>query len=137
MKAIVEIISRFEQVIKFGFVGITNTVISYVVYVILVFFGCHYIVANVLAYFAGVINSFVWNSRYVFKIDEDETRNPWKAFIKTAMISAFTGLVLSNALLLLWVEVLHLSEYIGPVLNLVITFPINYLLNKYWAYAKD
>ena len=58
---------RFGQIFKFGIVGASNTVISYVVYAILVYLGMHYLAANVIAYFAGVINSFIWNSKYVFK----------------------------------------------------------------------
>lgn len=128
---------RFGQVFKFGIVGVSNTVISYVVYAVLVFFGMHYLVANVIAYFAGVVNSFVWNSKFVFKAEDDPNRNPAKVFVKTLAASAFTGLVINNLLLILWVNVLNLSEYIGPILNLAVTFPLNYALNKYWAYKKE
>ncbi|MGN0287711.1 MAG: GtrA family protein [Atopobiaceae bacterium] len=128
---------RFGQVFKFGIVGVSNTIISYVVYAVLVFFGMHYLVANVIAYFAGVVNSFIWNSKFVFKAEDDPNRNPAKVFVKTLAASAFTGLVINNLLLILWVNVLNLSEYIGPILNLAVTFPLNYVLNKYWAYKKE
>lgn len=132
-----ELEERFGQVFKFGIVGVSNTVISYVVYAILVYFGMHYLLANVIAYFAGVINSFIWNSRYVFKAEDDPNRNPFKVFIKTLAASAFTGLVVNNVLLVLWINVLNLSEYLGPILNVLVTFPMNYVLNKYWAYKKE
>lgn len=128
---------RFGQVFKFGIVGVFNTVISYVVYVVLVYIGMHYLAANVIAYFAGIINSFIWNSRYVFKAEEDPNRNPFKVFVKTLAANAFTGLVVNNVLLVLWVNVLNLSDYLGPILNVLVTFPINYILNKYWAYKKE
>ena len=128
---------RFGQIFKFGIVGASNTVISYVVYAILVYLGMHYLAANVIAYFAGVINSFIWNSKYVFKAEEDPNRHPFKVFLKTLAASAFTGLVVNNVLLVLWVNVLNLSEYLGPILNVLVTFPINYILNKYWAYKKE
>lgn len=138
LKALVgRVMNRFGQFIKFGIVGISNTVISYVVYAILVYLGMHYLVANVVSYFAGVVNSFVWNSKFVFKAEDDPNRNPAKVFVKTLAASAFTGLVINNLLLMLWVGILHLNEYLGPLLNLVVTFPLNYVLNKYWAYKKE
>lgn len=138
LKALVEhVMNRFGQFIKFGIVGISNTVISYVVYAILVYLGMHYLVANVVSYFAGVANSFVWNSKFVFKAEDDPNRNPAKVFVKTLAASAFTGLVINNLLLMLWVGIFHLNEYLGPLLNLVVTFPLNYVLNKYWAYKKE
>lgn len=129
--------ARLEQLIKFGIVGVSNTIISYVVYALLVYLGMHYLLANVISYFAGVVNSFFWNSRYVFKTQGDPTLNPAKVFLKTLTASAFTGLVVNNLLLMFWVRVVGVNEYLGPLLNLVVTFPLNYLLNKYWAYRKD
>ncbi len=128
---------RFGQAFKFGIVGVSNTAISYAVYAILVSLGMHYLVANVIAYFAGVLNSFIWNSKFVFKTEEGDSRNPAKVFVKTLTVSAFTGLVVNNILLVFWVNVVGLSEYLGPILNLVVTYPMNYFLNKYWAYKKE
>lgn len=137
MGLVLKLNERFGQVFKFGIVGVSNTVISYIVYAVLVFFGMHYLIANVIAYFAGVVNSFIWNSKFVFKAEDDPNRNPAKVFVKTLAASAFTGLVINNVLLILWVNVLNLSEYLGPILNLAVTFPLNYILNKYWAYKKE
>lgn len=129
--------SKFGQLVKFGIVGVSNTLISYAVYALLVYLGMQYLLANVVSYFAGVVNSFVWNSRFVFKTKGDPQTNPFMVFLKTLTASAFTGLVVSNLLLVFWVHVLGVNEYVGPLLNLIVTFPLNYLLNKYWAYRKD
>ena len=129
-------LGSLKQLGKFSVVGVSNTVISYVVYAICVFFGCQYVVANIIGFAAGVINSFIWNNRYVFTVKEGERRNSGAALVKTAIVNVFTGLLVANGLLVLWVEVVGLSEYIGPILNLFITFPLNFLLNKYWAYRK-
>lgn len=129
--------SKFGQLVKFGIVGVSNTLISYAVYALLVYLGMQYLLANVVSYFAGVVNSFVWNSRFVFKTKGDPQTNPVMVFLKTLTASAFTGLVVSNLLLVFWVHVLGVNEYVGPLLNLIVTFPLNYLLNKYWAYRKD
>lgn len=125
-----------KQLGKFSIVGVSNTIISYAVFALCVTLGCHYIIANILGFIAGVINSFVWNNRYVFTIGEGEQRSSEKTFLRTAVVNVFTGVIVANVLLAFWVEIIGLSEYVGPILNLFVTFPLNFLLNKYWAYRK-
>ena len=121
------------QFIKFGIVGLSNTLISYVVYRVGVRFGMHYLLASVLGFVISVLNSFYWNNKYVFQ-QGDEERNLWLTLVKTFMAYASTGLVLANILLYIWVDVLGISEYLGPIINLVITVPLNFVINKLWAF---
>lgn len=121
------------QFIKFGIVGLSNTLISYVVYLVGVRFGMHYLLASVLGFVISVLNSFYWNNKYVFQ-QGDEERNLWLTLVKTFMAYASTGLVLANILLYIWVDVLGISEYLGPVINLIITVPLNFVINKLWAF---
>lgn len=121
------------QFIKFGIVGLSNTLISYVVYLVGVWLGIHYLLASVLGFVISVLNSFYWNNKYVFR-QGDEERNLWLTLVKTFMAYAATGLVLANILLYIWVDVLGISEYLGPVINLVITVPLNFVINKLWAF---
>ncbi len=121
------------QFIKFGIVGLSNTLISYVVYLVGVRFGMHYLLASVLGFVISVLNSFYWNNKYVFQ-QGDEERNLWLTLVKTFMAYASTGLVLANILLYIWVDVLGISEYLGPIINLVITVPLNFVINKLWAF---
>lgn len=121
------------QFVKFGMVGLSNTLISYIVYVFLVALSVHYLVASVMGFLISVVNAYYWNDKYVFQ-EEEQKRVWWKAFLKTFMAYAGTGLILNNILLILWVNVLEIHEMIGPVLNLFITIPLNFLLNKYWAF---
>ena len=128
--------NKLFQFVKFGIVGLSNTLISYVVYVVFVALGIHYLVASLVGFFASVINAYYWNNKYVFQNEQGEQRVWWKAFLKTVASYAGTGIVLNNILLILWVEVAGLPEMLGPVVNLFITIPLNFLLNKYWAFKK-
>ena len=56
-----------------------------------------------------------------------------KKLAKTYLCYGATFL-LSTGLLFLEVEILHWSAVISPVLNLLITIPLNFLLNKFWAF---
>lgn len=130
------LLALFLQFVKFGVVGVSNTVIWYVVYASLTYVGVHYILSNIISFFVSVSNSFFWNNRYVFKKYESEKRNPWWALLKTFVAYAGTGLVLSNLLLTLFVEVFKMSKFIAPILPLFITIPLNFVINKYWSFRS-
>lgn len=122
------------QFFQFAVIGLSNTVINYIVYFILICIGVNYLPANIAGFFVSVINAFYWNNKYVFK-EESKSRNIWKTFIKTFMSYAGTGLVLNNILLILWIRVLGISEWIAPIISLLITVPTNFILNKFWAFS--
>lgn len=127
---------KIKQFIKFGIVGISNTLISYVVYVVLVGAHINYLLASIAGFIVSVLNSYYWNNKYVFKKQEDEQRTWWKTLIKTFVSYAGTGLILSNILLIIWIEWLKVPEIIAPLINLFITVPLNFAINKFWAYRK-
>lgn len=127
--------NRAVQFLKFSLVGVSNTIISYAIYAGCIFIGLHYVLANVIAFLISVLNSYYWNNRYVFK-EEGDSRTWWKTLFKTYLSYAFTGLVLTNVLSFVWIDVFDISAYLAPVLNLFICTPINYVLNKYWAYKS-
>lgn len=56
------------QLVKYGIIGVSNTVITLVVfYVMNTLLGLAYGLANTVGYILGLINSFVWNRNWVFK----------------------------------------------------------------------
>lgn len=124
----------FQQFVKFGIVGFFTTLISYGVYSLLVFLGFAYLVANICGFAVGTLNSFIWNSLFVFKKTENQSRNPFFVFLKTFFTYGVTNLLLSSFLLFLLVEKVGVSKYMAPVLVLMVTVPVNFLLNKFWAY---
>lgn len=125
------------QFIKFGIVGFSNTAIAYVIYALLVYLKLHYILANIIAFFISVLNSFFWNNKYVFKNETTSKRNIFYSLVKTYISYAFSGIIIGNALLFLLVDVLHISEYLAPFFGLVITVPLNFIMNKKWAFKSD
>lgn len=137
-----ETMSGFMQFIKFGIVGVSNTFISYILYVVsllafqkLNWFGkADYLVAQGIAFVLSVLWSFYWNNKMVFKEEEGQRRNPWKALIKMYISYSFTGLFLNSALLVVWVDVLQISEFVAPIINLLVSVPMNFLINKFWAF---
>lgn len=127
---------QLMQFVQFGLVGISNTLISYVVYLIGIACGMNYLPANILGFFVSILNSFYWNNKYVFAPGAGEHRSLIQSFVKTFLAYAGTGLVLNNILLVLQIHYLHVPQVIAPLINLVITIPLNFVLNKLWAFSK-
>ena len=119
-----------KQLVKFGIVGVSNTLISLLIYYVLIYFKVNYIVANTVGFIVSVLNAYYWNNRYVFKKSNEGNLRP---MIKT-FVSYGTTFVLSTILLVAMVDYLNISNIIAPILNLIITIPLNFLLNKFWTF---
>ena len=132
----------FKEFLQFGLVGVSNSIISYLLYVVTLLLVSKsgvkfdYIIANIVSWLLSVLWSFYWNNKFVFKKEEGEKRNIWAALFKTYVSYGFTGLILNNILSVLWVSVLHISKMLAPIINLVISIPINFFMNKLWAFGK-
>jgi putative flippase GtrA len=59
--------------------------------------------------------------------------NGAKPFAKTVAAYGSTFL-LGTGLLYTMVDILGISQWVAPLINLCITIPLNFLLNKYWAF---
>ena len=145
------------QFIKFGIVGVFNTLISEIIYVILVYFDVPYLLAYFIGFVISVLNAYYFSNKYVFKQEEGTTRIWWKVLLKTYAAYAW-GFVVSSLLLILWIDIIRISRYLTPLanfmamhdlaqfdaellgeilaagINLLITVPMNFIINKYWAY---
>ena len=142
----------FIQFVKFGIVGLSNTIISYILYSgsLLIFkkLGLldnempilgklDYLMAQVIAFVLSVAWSFYWNNKYVFKVQEGKHRKILPALLKTYVSYSFTGLFLNTFLLILWVQVLGVNEFVAPIINLLISVPLNFIINKLWAFKTN
>ena len=124
----------FTQFIKFGIVGFSNTIIGYLVYAICISLGMHYLLANLTGFLVSVMNAFYWSNRFVFKKAHDEERGLLSSFVKTVMSYAITGILLNSILLWLLIDKIGISEYMSPILILIVTVPTNFIMNKYWSF---
>ncbi len=128
------------QFVKFGVVGLSNTAVNYAVNVGVLLLlrpyalNWDYVAANVVAFVLSVLWSFYWNNKYVFSIESGERRETWRALLRTYMAYGFTGIILNNVLSAIWINVLGISKYVAPLLNLTISIPVNFFINKLWAF---
>lgn len=118
------------QFIKFGIVGVSNSLINLAVYYGLIFLKLHYLLANLCGFLVSVMNAYYWNNKYVFKKTQQGNTKP---FIKTLAVYGAT-FFLGSGLLFGMVHYLNISELIAPLINTCIMIPLNFLLNRFWAF---
>ena len=130
------------QFFKFSLVGVSNSVVSYTINILTLLslrplgLEYDYIIANLTAFTLSVLWSYNLNSKHVFTIRQGEVRSKGKTLLKTYASYAFSGIILNNVLGTFWIKIVGISRFIAPLLNLVITIPTNFILNKYWAYRR-
>jgi putative flippase GtrA len=146
---------------KFGLVGLVNTIVSYSIYSVLVYSGFHYLIGSVAGFIISVFTSFFLNSKFVFKETAcKEKLIWWKVVIKSYISYGLTGLIINNLLLILLISSIDISQYLSfeadvlakagiiltnielakylaPILIMGITIPLNFTMNKYWAYRQN
>ena len=124
------------QFIKFGTVGAINTVLSYAItngaYYLL---HLHEQISNIIAFVITVFISFMLNGKFVFTENKEE-RSFWKSLLKVYASYSITGVFLTAILLYIEEELLGIPHYIATLMNLVVTIPLNFILNKFWAYKE-
>ncbi|OKZ87680.1 GtrA family protein [Clostridium sp. 29_15] len=129
MKFINDGVIRF---IKFGMVGVINTLVNWIIFFILNALGMYYILANIIAYILGTVNSYLWNTLWVFKYKDKASTETTIKFIILNLI----GLGLNTGILYVLVDLCNLNKFIGLVTTTAIVMIINYIVNKLWVFSK-
>ena len=134
------------QVIKFGLVGVSNTVVDFAVLNILVLIlgvtdGVWLAVINVIAFAFAVTNSYLWNKFWTFKQPgKTDLGGEISKFLAVSVIGA--GLNTATVYLVttfiepmfglsdqLWVNV-------GKILATVVVLAWNFVGYKFWAFRS-
>lgn len=118
--------------IKFGLVGILNTLINWILFIILNSLGLYYIISNIIAYSISTLNSYLWNSKLVFKYSGDNLKETSLKFIILNII----GLTLNTIILYLLLDIVGLRKLIALVITTGIVMILNYFINKLWVFKK-
>lgn len=118
--------------IKFGLVGVLNTAINWIIFILLNSLGVYYIISNIISYSLSTLNSYIWNSKWVFKYNGDNIKETTFKFIILNII----GLILNTCILYILVDILGLSKIIGLIITTGIVMILNYFINKLWVFSR-
>ncbi|GAV12374.1 GtrA family protein [Paenibacillus sp. NAIST15-1] len=112
-----------KEFIKFIFSGGVNTVATYLFYLLLLMF-LNYSLSYTISYISGIFLSYYLNSIFVF-----DEKVSFRKFIKYPIVY-LTQYILGIVLMYGLVEYLHLSVQIVPLVVIIVSLPITYLLSK-------
>lgn len=124
---------KFRNLILYGIFGSISAGLDFLIYTLLVkSVGMQYLVANCISVLAGIITSFILNRNLNFKI-KDKTPQRFSIFL----IVGLCGMLLSNLILYLCVDVLEWNKIISKLLSIVLVVFFQFLLNKYITFKPS
>jgi len=125
------------QFLKFGMVGAANMVLSYLITNIS-YYGLHLHeqICNLISFLITVLISYLLNSRFVFRGQESGGQPWYQALLKVYASYALTELLLMGILLHVEERIYEIPHFAATFVNLCVTVPLNFVLNKFWAYRK-
>ncbi|WP_342427776.1 GtrA family protein [Paenibacillus sp. FSL L8-0158] len=129
--------SRMAQLlpmIRFGIVGLVNTGVDYIIFMLLAWAGIPVIVAQIISYSCGTANSYILNSKWTFnkQLSNNTNKGQLPKFIVINLI------VLGITSLLL--QVLHtgteLPLALSKLIATAVAMIINYIGSRYWVFGS-
>ena len=118
--------------LKFGIVGVLNTLVNWIIFFILNTLGMYYIFSNIIAYSISTIHSYLWNTLWVFKYKDKASTDTTFKFITLNVV----GLLLNTVILYILVDLFNLNKMLGLIIITIIIMFINYAVNKIWVFKR-
>ncbi len=115
---------------KFGIVGISNTLLSFAVYALLLkVLGVWYLGASAIAFAVGAANGFLWNRRWTFREHVGDALTPVRWFVVQGC-----GLLLNLGLVYVFVEHAGLDKLVGQACATAIVTVLTFFANRAWTF---
>jgi putative flippase GtrA/SAM-dependent methyltransferase len=121
-----------RQFVKFVVVGISNTIISLVAYVLAVRAGVPYLLASIAAFLLGAVNGYSLNRVWTFRAGAFAP----SGLVRYAAVQG-VGLAANAALLVALVEISRLDRILAQALVLPIASALTFVLNRSWAFRPS
>lgn len=123
--------SEFFRFMRFCVVGVMNTAVTFVVFTVLRHFDVNVYVSNVLGYVAGVINSFLWNKKWVYRSGS----RAW--FSEALLFLLFFGICYGVQLVAFRAALRILPEWLAQLVGMGVYSVLNYILNRLITFKHD
>lgn len=121
-----------KQAIKYGVVGLSNTLITaIVIWVMMKLLGCSDVVSNITGYIAGVLNSFVWNKQWTFQ----STASWMSSAVRFGIVFGICYLLQLGLLLYLNAQ-LTIDPYYNQLIAMAFYTVINFVMNKFYTFKS-
>ncbi len=118
------------QFFKFGIVGVSNTLLTFAVYTVLLkVFGVWYLVASAIGFAVGATNGFLLNRRWTFREHVGDALTPVRwGIVQTC------GLGINEGLLYVFVHDAHLDKLLAQACATAVVTVTTFLANRAWTF---
>jgi putative flippase GtrA len=118
------------QFVKFGLVGISNTLITFAVYTLLLkVFGVWYLAASAIGFAVGATNGFLLNRRWTFREHVGDSLTP----VRWAVVQG-VGLGVNEALLYAFVHDAKLDKLLAQAFATIFVTVTTFFANRAWTF---
>lgn len=118
------------QFVKFGIVGVSNTLLTLAVYTVLLkVFGVWYLAASAIGFAVGATNGFLLNRRWTFREHVGDALTP----VRWGIVQS-GGLGINEALLYLLVHDGHLDKLVAQVCATAVVTVTTFVVNRAWTF---
>lgn len=133
MKCIVQHKQSVWEFVKFNIVGVANTLVDIGVFAVFhTLFGVYYMIAQVISYSCGVLNSFLLNKHWTFR---QKTAVNSMLIIKFMLVNIIS---LGMALFLLYIfkDRLEIDTMVSKLISTLFAMVVNFSGNKLWVFKE-
>ncbi len=124
---------KIRHLILYGIIGSFSSGLDFLVYTLLVqVCGFQYLLANFISVLAGISTSFILNRNYNFKV-RDHVKRRFSIFLTVG----FCGLIMSNVILYMCIDVFFMDKLISKLLSIVLVVFFQFLVNKYYTFKPS
>jgi putative flippase GtrA len=118
------------QFVKFGVVGVSNTLLAFTIYTVLLKgFGVWYLAASAIGFVVGAVNGFLLNRRWTFAGHVGDALTP----VRWGIVQG-CGLALNEGLLYLFVDDAGIEKLLSQAFATGIVTVITFLVNRAWTF---
>src|SRR5205807_4024388 len=120
------------QFVKFGIVGVSNTLLTFAVYTVLLkAFGVWYLAASAIGFGVGTVNSFLLNRRWTFRGHVGDALTP----VRWTVVQC-CGLGINEGLLFLFAHNARLDKLLAQVLATAVVTVSTFAANRAWTFRS-
>jgi len=122
-----------SKFLRYGIVGCTGLIVDMgIFYVLHEILGVNYVITNIISSTFGVINNFILNSLFTFKVKNKLFRR----FVSFYLI-ALVGMALSSGLLVLMIDGFKMDSMIAKMISVLIVAVLQYFFNKKLTFSEN
>ena len=123
------------QFIRFSLVGVSNTLVFYAIYLVILWLGFSFVVAVTAGTVVGIVNSYVLNKVFTFRSGKKSTGKLMGEkirFVTVYVVQYFVNI----AVISVCVNVFGIRAELAGLPGIGIAVAVSFFGHKYWTFRK-